>query len=79
MVYSNLKTMGNYNPKPYNGKITLFRSSYSRNEEPYYGWENIAKKGIDIIEIPAHHGNFVESAELGKELNIYLSDLRFTS
>jgi thioesterase domain-containing protein len=78
MVYSNLKTMRNYNPKPYNGKITLFRSSYSRNEKPYYGWENISKKGIDIIEIPAHHGNFVESAELGKELNSYLSGLQQT-
>ena len=79
MVYSNLKLMRNYHPKPYNGKITLFRSSYSRNEEHYYGWKNIAIKGIDIIEIPAHHGNFVESAELGKELNSYLSDLRSTN
>jgi hypothetical protein len=72
MIYCNLKTMSTYKPQLFNGKITLFRSSYSNKDDPFYGWREIAKEGVDIIQIPAHHGRFVESPELGRELNSYL-------
>ncbi len=75
LVYSNLKIINGYEPEPYNGGITLFKSSYSNTEESFYGWQNIAQRGVEIIEIPAHHGSFVESPELGKELNVYLKRL----
>lgn len=74
MVYSHLKIFRSYRPELYNGKITLFRSSYSNTEDTFYGWQEIADS-IDNIYIPAHHGNFVESPELGKELNSYLKRL----
>jgi thioesterase domain-containing protein len=48
-----------YVPKPYPGRVTLFRAI----EQPYgiypdrtNGWGPFALGGIDIIDIPGHHG-----------------------
>ncbi|MEW6510866.1 MAG: amino acid adenylation domain-containing protein [Bacteroidota bacterium] len=48
-----------YEPKPYAGKITLFRAT----EQPYgiildrtNGWAPFAAGGIDVHDIPGHHG-----------------------
>ena len=51
-----------YVPKPYFGKVTLFRAT----EQPYgiypdrtLGWGPLALGGLEIIDIPGHHGAIV--------------------
>ena len=75
MVYCNFNCLNSYETQPYGGKITLFRSSYSNIEDRFYGWQDIARGGVQVINIPAHHGSFVESPELGKELNLHLVNI----
>ena len=75
MVYCNFNCLHTYETRPYSGKITLFRSSYSNIKDRFYGWQDIAKGGVQIINIPAHHGSFVESPDLGKELNLHLMNI----
>jgi thioesterase domain-containing protein/acyl carrier protein len=48
-----------YVPRPYPGKVTLFRAT----EQPYgihpdrtNGWSGLALGGIEVIDIPGHHG-----------------------
>ncbi|MCP5046067.1 MAG: AMP-binding protein, partial [bacterium] len=54
-----------YNPKPYPGKIVLFRPeeesrlAYMSKGGFSRGWENFAQGGVDTIEVPGHHGNML--------------------
>ena len=49
-----------YQPKPYAGKVTLFRAATQPPgiyEDPANGWKDYALGGIDIHTIPGHHGS----------------------
>jgi thioesterase domain-containing protein len=72
----NVKIMNKYQPKPYSGHLTLFRSTFATDNSPDRGWGNIALNGLEIIPIPARHRELVESAELGRELSSCLGHVQ---
>jgi hypothetical protein len=47
-----------YRPRPYPGKITLFRASDQPIEyeaEPDLGWGTVAQGGVEIYDVPGDH------------------------
>jgi thioesterase domain-containing protein len=69
-----------YVPVPYPGKVTLFRAT----EQPYgiytdttNGWSGFAAGGVEIHDIPGHHGAIVREPRariLVRELNACLDE-----
>ena len=59
----NLRAFDIYHPKPYPGKLTLFRSTtreiHDGNDE-FLGWGRLAKGGIEVHEVPSTHYNMVD-------------------
>jgi thioesterase domain-containing protein len=59
----NLRAFNIYRPKPYPGKLTLFRSTtreiHDGNDE-FLGWGRLAKGGIEVHEVPSTHYNMVD-------------------
>ncbi|MCU1261037.1 MAG: family phosphatase, partial [Bryobacterales bacterium] len=52
---------GDYEPKPFNGSITLFRATeqpHGIHPDPYLGWEPLVP-AIKIYNTPGHHGGIV--------------------
>ena len=52
----------NYVPKVYPGKAILFRASNQPlgiYPDPTLGWKGLAAGGLEIHEVPGHHGNIV--------------------
>jgi FkbH-like protein len=48
-----------YVPKPYPGKLTLFRAASQPKgivEDPYLGWRDLPLKGLEMFESPGIHG-----------------------
>ncbi len=57
-----------YVPRPYPGRITLFRASKQGahiQPDPHLGWTRIALGGIDVYEVPGHHGAIVYEPRVG--------------
>jgi amino acid adenylation domain-containing protein len=51
-----------YVPKIYPGKLTLFRASNQPlgiYPDPTLGWDGLAAGGLEIHEVPGHHGSIV--------------------
>jgi thioesterase domain-containing protein/acyl carrier protein len=51
-----------YRPKIFPGKLTLFRASNQPlgiYPDPVLGWEGLAAEGIEVHEVPGHHGTIV--------------------
>ncbi|MDY7021880.1 MAG: thioesterase domain-containing protein, partial [Cyanobacteriota bacterium] len=64
-----------YEPKPYLGQITLFRSEetppgYYRDS--HLGWNNIAQDGVELHVIPGHHTSMMKSSILFKKMKTCL-------
>jgi hypothetical protein len=56
----NDSAQASYSPKPYDGRIALFRprSDYFRFNDCCYGWREIAVRGVEIAEMPNYpHGS----------------------
>lgn len=56
---SALKAKKTYVPRPYGGKLTLFRASRQPSwflPDPQLGWGRLAAGGLEIHEVPGHHG-----------------------
>ena len=51
-----------YQPKPYSGRVTLFKSSFSRHENYSYGWEELALGGINVFNFDSSHADFVSKS-----------------
>jgi thioesterase domain-containing protein/acyl carrier protein len=70
-----------YQPRPYTGKVTLFRAraqARSRAFDPDKGWRALALGGVEIREIPgSHHTLLAEPyvGELARHLRQALDDL----
>jgi thioesterase domain-containing protein len=50
--------MGAYQPRPFNGRITLFKTSHvdDKIERPAdYGWSAVARGGLEIMHVSGHH------------------------
>jgi thioesterase domain-containing protein/acyl carrier protein len=57
-----------YVPQPYPGRITLFRASKQGahiQPDPELGWTRIALGGLDVYEVPGHHGAIVYEPRIG--------------
>jgi thioesterase domain-containing protein len=63
IVDANLRALARYRPRPYPGKVTLFRAQ-ERHPAVYdrqlLGWGYLAQGGIDIYEIPGDHVTIVK-------------------
>ncbi len=52
----NYVAVHNYKPRPYDGRLTLFRASEQDIRGPYdLGWGNIFKQGVDIYDLTGDH------------------------
>jgi amino acid adenylation domain-containing protein len=52
-----------YHPKPYPGRVTLFRSPRQPlicSFDPHMAWDRLAKDGIDVYAIAGSHRNLLE-------------------
>jgi amino acid adenylation domain-containing protein len=55
---ANLKASKKYTPKPYSGKIILFKAKHQtfyHLDPDHYGWDDYARGGLQIHEIPGEH------------------------
>jgi thioesterase domain-containing protein/acyl carrier protein len=60
-----------YQPRPYLGPIILFRGPAGDRwpyNDPELGWKDLARGGLKIYIIDAHHLDFMEPPELGIQL-----------
>ena len=47
-----------YRPRPFNGRITLFKAMTASDKVEWpedYGWSALAGAGLDIIPVPGQH------------------------
>jgi thioesterase domain-containing protein len=57
-----------YVPRPYPGKLTLFRATKQPAgiyPDPHLGWSDLAAGGIDVYDVPGHHGAIVYEPRVG--------------
>lgn len=59
-----LRAMWEYRPKPYDGKVVLFRSedlpeSLDIARDPYFGWGVWAQGGVEVYHVPGRHTDMV--------------------
>ena len=57
-----------YVPQPYAGRVTLFRASKQPvgiHQDPDLGWTRIARHGVEVFEVPGHHGAIVYEPRIG--------------
>jgi amino acid adenylation domain-containing protein len=64
----NWRAMQAYKPRPFAGKITLFKTThisdkYERRDD--YGWTNVAGSGLDIIPVEGEHLALFASENVG--------------
>ncbi len=79
----NDQAQADYIPRAYDGMVTLFkpRKHFSGLSDPYFGWGNLALKGVDIVTMPASpravlNEPFVQmlAGKLSEEIEKSLSD-----
>ncbi len=73
------KAWGDYRPRNYPGKITLFRARmqpFFSSHEREKGWKTLAEGGVDVIDVPGNHLGMLQephvrvlARELGRRLN----------
>lgn len=54
----NWRAMRAYQPRPFQGRITLFRSTYPDDKVEWpvdYGWSEVALSGLDIVSVSGPH------------------------
>jgi len=57
-----------YKPKPYSGKVTLFRASHQPlgiYPDPTLGWKEFVVGELETHEVPGHHGSIVTEPYVG--------------
>ncbi len=63
----NWRAMKTYQPQPFEGHITLFKTSHVNDkfERPAdYGWGNLALSGLDIVSVSGHHLDLFNPANI---------------
>jgi thioesterase domain-containing protein len=51
-----------YRPRPYPGRITLFRAIGSRTRrgpDPFVGWSQVAEGGLEVHEVAGGHNTLM--------------------
>lgn len=56
----------NYRPRPYAGRVTLFRATETDHQEPGpdLGWAALAQGGLEIVEVPGDHNTMLHDPHL---------------
>jgi thioesterase domain-containing protein len=69
-----------YKPKPYEGRVVLFRATHAPKEGTYgphdLGWSTLTAGGLDIIMIPGDHHSMLQEpniAVLAEEMSRWLT------
>ena len=63
IAQANALAAQNYSPRPYPGRLTLFRASQQyieRVPEPTLGWGRLALGGVDTFEVPGGHATVIQ-------------------
>lgn len=60
VLRSNIQALRAYQPKPYTGKITLFRAADQSTlrkhyDDPTLGWGKLAQGELEVVEVPGNH------------------------
>lgn len=66
---ANLKAYIEYQPKPYPGRVILFRASqqpWGIYPDPTLGWGEVGINDLVIHEVPGHHGSILFEPRVGK-------------
>jgi thioesterase domain-containing protein/acyl carrier protein len=59
----NMAAAASYRPKPYAGRLTLFRSTMRTpdcGDDEFLGWGHLAPGGIDLCHVPSMHSNILD-------------------
>jgi thioesterase domain-containing protein/acyl carrier protein len=62
------KALDRYVPKAYPGRITLFRATKQPadfNPDRELGWSRFAEGGVEVYDVPGHHGAIVYEPRVG--------------
>ena len=72
---AHIRCLMRYKPKPYAGKVTLFRSPghpFLCSFDSRYGWGELAMDGVDVHVVSGHHESILEEPyvkEVGAEMS----------
>jgi phthiocerol/phenolphthiocerol synthesis type-I polyketide synthase D len=75
----NWRAMLAYQPRPFPGHITLFKTTHTDDKVEYpadYGWSEVARDGLDIVSVSGRHLDLFNSdniASLADTLNRSIS------
>jgi thioesterase domain-containing protein len=61
-VEANLKALARYRPRPYPGKVALFRAQDTHPvvyDKQHLGWGDLALGGVELYEVPGNHETIV--------------------
>jgi aspartate racemase len=59
VMMANNKSLNNYIPGMYQGKVTIFKS-IDHGSGIYYGWEELARGGVSIHYVPGNHTGIIK-------------------
>lgn len=66
--HASLRAAGRYEPKPYEGRVTLFRAKEQLApavmKRVSFPWEELAQGGFDVEELPCDHANILVEPEV---------------
>jgi len=72
----NMAAAASYRPKPYAGRLTLFRSTLRTpdcGDDEFLGWGHLAPGGIDLHHVPSMHSNILDEPGV-ESLSVKLRD-----
>ena len=72
---SNQNALASYRPRPYAGRIVLFRAMQAGGSDATLGWSGFAD-GIDVIELGGRHDTILEQPELPLRVRESIAALR---
>jgi len=59
----------NYRPRPYPGKVTLFRAKQrpaGKASDIFLGWDKVAGGGMEVHEVPGDHVSLMREPQVGE-------------
>jgi amino acid adenylation domain-containing protein len=78
----NWRAMLAYQPRPFVGRITLFKTSHVNDkvERPAdYGWADLARSGLDIVSVSGHHLALFGPEHIGTLADALIRSLKRTT
>ncbi|MBI9047193.1 MAG: hypothetical protein JEZ06_22085 [Anaerolineaceae bacterium] len=73
-----IQAMGNYERKPYRGRVILFRASRNYHQlEPDNGWGRVGIDELNVHDLDCYHGNILfepTETQVAKIINGYINE-----